>query len=103
MRALRDAGDPDVPGAGTTLAATMTPFGGHHALPAFLLPQSPPVGAAFWVAVPIAAVLIDLTARHSDGRRADAEEFIRFVSTSVVAKVALIAAWLFAGYRLFAR
>ncbi len=103
VRALRDAEDPDVPGAGTALAATMTPFGGHHALPALLLPQSPPVGVAFWVAVPIVALLIDLTARHSDGRRADAEEFIRFVSTSVVANVALIAAWVFAGYHLFAR
>ena len=81
----------------------MTPFGGHHAVPALLLPQSPPVGVAFWVAVPVAAVLIDLTARRSGGRRADAEEFVRFVSTSTVANVALIAAWLFAGYHLFAR
>jgi hypothetical protein len=34
---------------------------------------------------------------------ATAEEFARFISTSAVANVALIAAWAFAGYHLFAR
>lgn len=103
VRAGGGSGDPDVPGAGATLTAGMAPFGIHHAVSALLLPQSPPLGVAFWVAVPVAAVLIDLSARHSAGRRADAEEFVRFVSTSTVANVALIAAWLFAGYHLFAR
>ena len=77
---------------------------GHRAsAPALLLPSSPPLGVAFWVAVPIAAVCIDLLARRSEGRVATAEEFVRFVSTSPVANVALAAAWVFAGYHLFAR
>jgi hypothetical protein len=61
------------------------------------------VGVVFWVAVPLAAVLIDWAARHSEGRRASAEEFIRFISTPRLANDALIAAWGFAGYHLFAR
>ena len=68
-----------------------------------LLPSSPPVGIAFWVAVPCAALLVDLVARRSAGRVATAEEFIRFISTAKAANVALIAAWVFAGYHLFAR
>ena len=55
------------------------------------------------VAVPIVGLLVDLTARRSGGRLADAEEFVRFISTPRTAKVALIAAWAFAGYHLFAR
>jgi hypothetical protein len=95
--------DPDASERGAALAATMVSLGGHHAAPALLLPQSPPVGVAFWVAVPVAAVLIDLAARRSSGRRANAGEFVRFVSTSAVANVVLVAAWVFAGYHLFAR
>ena len=101
--ALRDQEDPDFPKGGTALAATTMSLGGHHAAPALLLPQSPPVGVAFWVAVPIVAVLIDVTARRSGGRRADAEELVRFISTSQLVNVALVAAWAFAGYHLFAR
>jgi hypothetical protein len=88
-------------GGGLTMA--MGSLGVHHSGTALLLPQSPPVGVAFWVAVPVAAVLIDWTARHSQGRRASAEEFIRFTSTSRIANYSLIAAWGFAGYHLFAR
>jgi hypothetical protein len=77
--------------------------GVHHGPPALLLPQSPPIGVAFWIAVPIAAVLIDWSARRSHGRRASADEFVRFISTSRLANYALIAAWAFAGYHLFAR
>lgn len=98
------APDPDASArGGGAPAAMMASLGGHHAAPALLLPQSPPVGVAFWVAVPLAAALIDLAARRSSGRRANAEEFVRFISTSTVANVALIAAWVFAGYHLFAR
>jgi hypothetical protein len=98
-------GEPDLDASerGGPLAATMAPLAVHHAAPALLLPQSPPAGVAFWVAVPVAAVLIDLAARRSGGRWASAEEFVRFVSTSAVANVALIAVWVFAGYHLFAR
>jgi hypothetical protein len=34
---------------------------------------------------------------------ANAEEFLRFISTATTAKVVLVAAWGFAGYHLFAR
>jgi len=95
--------DPDASVRGGAPAAMMASLGSHHAAPALLLPQSPPVGVAFWVAVPLAAVLVDVAARRSGGRRANAEEFVRFISTSAVANVALIAAWVFAGYHLFAR
>jgi hypothetical protein len=78
-------------------------LGAHHGGTALLLPQSPPVGVVFWVAVPLAAVLIDWTARHSEGSRASADEFIRFISSSRLANYALIGAWAFAGYHLFAR
>jgi hypothetical protein len=95
--------NPDAPARGGVPAVVMASVGGHHAAPGLLLPQSPSVGVAFWVAVPLAALLVDLAARRSGGRRANAEEFVRFVSTSVVANIALIAAWVFAGYHLFAR
>jgi hypothetical protein len=81
----------------------MGSLGAHHEAPALLLPQSPPAGLAFWVAVPLAVVLIDWGGRHSEGRRASAEEFIRFISTSRSAHYPLIAAWGFAGHHLFAR
>ena len=73
------------------------------ARPALLLPSSRPLGVAFWLAVLVAGVVIDLVARHSDGQRATAEELVRFASTSRVANVALLVAWTFAGYHLFAR
>jgi hypothetical protein len=73
------------------------------AAPALLLPASPAAGVAFWVALPVAGVLLDVVARRTNGQVATAEEFVRFVSTSSVANVALIAAWVFAGYHLFAR
>jgi hypothetical protein len=75
----------------------------HHGTTALLLPQSPAVGVAFWVAVPIVAVLIDAMARLSQGRWATAEELVRFLSTAWPANLALIGAWAFAGYHLFAR
>lgn len=98
-----DAEDPPIPQSGGALAAAMALPAVHPATPSLLLPSSPPVGVAFWVAVPLAAVLIDLLARHSEGRMANAEEFLRFVSTSRLARIALVAAWGFAGYHLFAR
>jgi hypothetical protein len=48
-------------------------------------------------------LLIDRVARRSDGRLARADEFVRFISTASLAQVALVAAWAFAGYHLFAR
>jgi hypothetical protein len=103
MAVRKDARDPHTPEDGSALAATVVAAGGHHTALALLLPSSPPVGVAFWVAVPVAAVLIDVAARRSDGRVANAEEFVRFISTSRLAHVALAVAWGFAGYHLFAR
>jgi hypothetical protein len=93
-------------GGGAALcAAGMGPggAGGHPLLPALLLPSIRAVGVVFWVGLLVVAVAVDLIARRSAGRVATAEEFARFISTSVVANVALIAAWAFAGYHLFAR
>ena len=70
---------------------------------ALLLPSSRPVGVVFWLAVLAAGVFIDLVARRSEGRLATAEEVVRFVSTARLANVALVVAWVFAGYHLFAR
>jgi hypothetical protein len=77
--------------------------GGHALMPALLLPSNRPVGLAFWIGLLVVAVAVDLVARRSAGRLATAEEFARFISTAAVANVALIAAWAFAGYHLFAR
>ena len=75
------------PEHGGALTMAMGSLGAHHGGTALLLPQSPPFGVAFWVAVPLAAVLIDLVARHSEGRSANAEEFVRFISTSRLANL----------------
>ena len=76
---------------------------GHGFAPGLLLPQRPAVGVAFWLAVPAAAVVVDQLARRSGGRIATAEEFVRFVSTSPVANAVCVAAWVLAGFHLFAR
>jgi hypothetical protein len=98
---------PDAPRAGV-VGAVATTASRHGALagptlPGLLLPEVPAIGVAFWVAVPIAALAIDQVARHSGGRVATAEEFLRFISTATLAKFVLVVAWGFAGYHLFAR
>ena len=96
----RDAGDRDAGAYGVAALG----IGGHPGSGlALLLPSSPPIGVAFWIAVPAAALCIDLLARRSSGTMATAEELVRFISTSPVANAALIAGWVFAGYHLFAR
>ncbi|HVT42364.1 MAG TPA: hypothetical protein VHD39_05225, partial [Acidimicrobiales bacterium] len=65
--------------------------------PALLLPSSPPVGIAFWIAVPVAAVAMDVVARRSSGRVATGAEFVRFVSSATWANLVLVALWLAAG------
>jgi hypothetical protein len=94
---------PDIPATGVVLGAGLLHSGVHEGSPGLLLPSSPPIGIAFWIAVPCAALLVDLVARRSDGHLANAEEFVRFISTSKVANATLVAAWVFAGYHLFAR
>jgi hypothetical protein len=92
--------DPDHGGAFAMAAGSV---GVQHGAPALLLPQSPPAGVAFWILVPVVAVLVDWAARRSGGRIASAEEFIRFISSAPLARYALIVAWVVAGYHLFAR
>jgi hypothetical protein len=72
-------------------------------LPALLLPPNRAVGVGFWVGLAVAGFLVDLQARHSGGRQATAEELVRFVTGPVVANVVVVAAWVLAGYHLFAR
>ncbi len=91
------------PGGTAMLGVGMVPATIHAAGPALLLPSSRPVGVVFWVAVPVVAILIDVVARRSAGRMARADEFVRFISTAPAANVALMVAWAFAGYHLFAR
>jgi hypothetical protein len=67
-----------------------------------LLPSSRAVGVGFWIGLAAAGVLVDLEARHSGGRRATAEELVRFITAPVVA-IVVAAAWILAGYHLFAR
>jgi hypothetical protein len=92
-------------GGAALCAAGLAPVGGtgHPLTPALLLPSNRPVGVVFWVGLLVVAVAVDFLARRSGGRVATAEEFARFISTAAAANVALIAAWAFAGYHLFAR
>jgi hypothetical protein len=109
VRALVDgsnggpSADPPKTRGESAFAMAMGSTGADHGTTGLLLPQRPGVGVAFWVAIPVVAVLIDIAARRSAGRRATAEEFVRFVSTAWPANLVLIAAWGFAGYHLFAR
>ena len=89
--------------AGGPALCASAAVGPHSSGLALLLPSSRPVGVIFWLAVLAAGFFTDLIARRSDGRVATAEEVVRFVSTARVANVALVAAWIFAGYHLFAR
>jgi hypothetical protein len=70
--------------------------------PALLLPSSRPAGVAFWLGVVTVAAVVDQIGRHSAGRLANAEELLRFVTTSKVASALLVVAWIYAGYHLFA-
>ncbi len=88
---------------GTMLGAAVLAAPTHAAAPALFLPNSPPVGVAFWVALPIVALVVDAAARRSSGRVATAEEFVRFIATNRLVHITLVAAWIFAGYHLFAR
>lgn len=88
---------------GAFSGALAVPTGVHSLAPALLLPSNRTVGVVFWLALLVVAVAVDVVARRSAGRVATAEEFARFISTAWLANVALVAAWAFAGYHLFAR
>jgi hypothetical protein len=101
--AISENSGPETPEHRTAFAAAVGSLGPHPSSPGLLLPQSPSLGIAFWVAVPVVAVLIEMAARRSRGRTATAQEFVRFVSTSRFARLPLVAAWVLGGYHLFAR
>lgn len=67
-----------------------------------LLPANRAIGVCFWLSLVVAGVAVDFIARHSGGRLANAEELIRFITSSVTGNVVLVAAWTFAGWHLFA-
>jgi len=70
--------------------------------PALLLPHNRGVGVVFWVALVVACALVDLAARRSHGRFANAGDLVRLISGPPVARVVLIAGWAYAGWHLFA-
>jgi hypothetical protein len=71
-------------------------------VPALLLPSSRAVGVGFWLGLVAVGVVVDLAARRSGGRLANAEELLRLVADSMVANVIVVVAWTYAGYHLFA-
>ncbi len=71
--------------------------------PALFLPSNRPLGVVFWIFVALVGVAVDQLARRSQGRFADAGELLRFASSAMPARVALVIAWTVAGYHLFAR
>lgn len=71
-------------------------------VPALLLPASRAAGLAFWAGIAAVAVVVDQAGRRSGGRLANAEEALRFVTTSAGVNTFLVVAWIYAGYHLFA-
>jgi hypothetical protein len=69
---------------------------------ALLLPASRAAGIAFWLSWMAAFGVCDLLARKSNGAVPNAEEFLRFITRPAWANLALIAAWAYAGWHLFA-
>jgi hypothetical protein len=87
------------PGASASAAVSA-----RHAatVPALLLPSSRAVGVAFWIGLIVACVLVEIAARQSRGRLADAEEFVRQISGPTAANALLVVIWMYAGWHLFA-
>lgn len=94
---------PAAPSAPQVLAGVFVPLHGRSTTPALLLPANRPAGLLFWAAVCIAGIVVDQKARRSQGVFATAGDVVRFLSTSLPVRFLLIAAWVFAGYHLFAR
>ena len=90
---------PEVLGA---IAVAVIAVGRQTPMPALLLPGSRPVGVTFWLLLVAAALLIDFSARRSQGRFANGGELIRLISRPVMVRVVMVAGWAFAGWHLFA-
>ncbi len=100
-------------GAGTSHGgAAVAPAAAVHLAPAaavhlaasvaLLLPDNRAVGVAFWLSVAAVGIAIELVARRSAGRFATAEQLMRFITARRAANLVLVAAWIYAGYHLFA-
>jgi hypothetical protein len=71
-------------------------------VPGLLLPNDRDAGVAFWLGVVVVAVVVDVLARRSAGRVADAEQMLRLVTAPMAANAFWVVAWTYAGYHLFA-
>jgi hypothetical protein len=78
------------------------PRGPHETVLALLEPGSRPVGLAFWAAVALAAVVLDCYGRRSSGRVLGAFQLLRLGSSSRTGTSLIVAAWVVAGWHLFA-
>lgn len=75
---------------------------GHGHLLALLEGDSRAVGVAFWIGVGACGLVVESVARRSTGRVATFGELLAFVSRPPVARLLLAAAWVYAGWHLFA-
>lgn len=106
-----DLRGPVPPGAGPAalLASSVVALGRHSgrrragsSWVGALLPDSRSAGVAFWLGLVAAVVVLDQLSRRSNGRLANAEEFVRLVTGPMPARVIWVVAWAYAGYHLFA-
>lgn len=67
-----------------------------------LLPSSQAAGVAFWIVVVVAAAALELAARRSCGSLPTAAQLVRLITAPVVGNLAVVGAWIYAGYHLFA-
>lgn len=102
------------PGAGATAAMVAFPATARSALvPTRALPRPEPmlalllgdsraVGVGFWIGVVACAVLVELAARRAAATVASFETVMLAVTGPPVARLAAVAAWVYAGWHLFA-
>jgi hypothetical protein len=101
VRARAPGPDP-VPGPSQAAPAAPSKGGAPALVPGLLLPPSRPAGVAFWLGVVALGLVLEASARRSGGRIATAEQFLRLLSGPPLARLALVVAWGYAGWHLFA-
>ncbi|MDA8072405.1 MAG: hypothetical protein M0Z82_12610 [Actinomycetota bacterium] len=74
----------------------------HSSLLALLEGDSRAVGVGFWIGVVVVAGAVEVMARRSAGRFCTFEQLLRWISEPVLAEVVAAAAWVYAGWHLFA-
>jgi hypothetical protein len=100
--AAPDAREPPAPYGGSPGALGLTLAHPRTELPALLLPGSAAAGVGFWVGVVLAGAGLELVARRSCGRIATTSEALQLTARHPVARLMIVAAWIFAGWHLFA-